>query len=141
MALNWKKFHGVFRNEKNRNSMRFIFTLFLLLGIALIACDKSQNNCSSVPACVQELINTNKASFCSNSKIDEYTFQSKTVYVFKIMDCIADGASCVFDLNCKELGCLGGIAGNSKINGIDFNSNAKFVGTVWSNWCIKRTQT
>ena len=121
--------------------MRIVFAIFLLLGIALVACDKNQNNCSTIPDCIQALIDTNKASFCPSSKIDEYSFQSKTVYVFYTMDCVADGASCVFDISCKDLGCLGGIAGNSKINGVDFKSNAKFVGTVWKNWRREGIQT
>ena len=90
--------------------MRIVFAIFLLLGIALVACDKNQNNCSTIPDCIQALIDTNKASFCPSSKIDEYSFQSKTVYVFYTVDCVADGASCVFDISCKDLGCLGGFA-------------------------------
>jgi hypothetical protein len=37
----------------------------------------------------------------------------------------------VLDENCNSLGFLGGIAGNTKINGEDFN-NAKLKRTVWS---------
>lgn len=64
--------------------------------------------------------------------MDEYEFQGKRVYTFFQGNCGADMATGVVDDKCKSLGSLGGITGNTKINGEDF-SNAKFKKTVWSN--------
>jgi len=46
--------------------------------------------------------------------------------------CGGDLASYVLSENCDTLGFLGGIAGNTIINGEPF-SNAEFRGMVWSN--------
>ena len=53
------------------------------------------------------------------------------VYVFDLGTCGADMTSEVLDENCNTLGFLGGIAGNTKINGDDFG-NAKYKSTIWS---------
>ena len=71
-----------------------------------------------------------KYQSCSDAKVNEYEFQSAIVYVFEPGSCGADLAAPVYEKNGHELGYLGGIVGNTKINGQEFNS-AKFVRTVW----------
>jgi len=72
-----------------------------------------------------------KKSDCEKGAcVKEYLFQNQTVFVFDQMKCGADMTSEVFDEDCNSIGYLGGISGNSKINGVDF-SDANFVRTVW----------
>ena len=64
------------------------------------------------------------------ANVKQYEFQAKRVYVFDPGSCGADMTSEVFDENCNSIGFLGGITGNTKINGEDFNS-AKYKSTIW----------
>jgi hypothetical protein len=99
-----------------------VFTLFS-------SCKKQNEN----PACIDSKVEEFKFIIsCSvGSNVKEYEFQSKRVFVFDPGTCGADMTSEVLDENCNSLGFLGGIAGNTKINGEDFN-NAKLKRTVWS---------
>ena len=100
----------------------FVFTLFS-------ACKKESEN----PACIDTKVEEFKFIIsCSvGSNVKEYEFQSKRVFVFDPGTCGADMTSEVLDENCNSLGFLGGIAGNTKINGEDFK-NAKLKRTIWS---------
>ena len=39
----------------------------------------------------------------------------------------------VFNQNCEGIGALGGIIGNTIINGVPFAGNAKLLKIVWAN--------
>ncbi len=94
----------------------------------LCACHKSKQD-----RCVDSKTNKFKKECCnSGAKVSEYTFQGNTVYVFDPGICGADMTSEVANNKCETLGHLGGITGNTKINGEDF-AKAKFVKTIWSN--------
>lgn len=83
------------------------------------------------PDCIQKAIKSfEKAASCSDAQVDEYEFQSETVYVFSPGSCGADMAAPVLDAKCNNKGQLGGFAGNTKIDGQEF-STAKFIKTVW----------
>jgi hypothetical protein len=88
---------------------------------------------SKTPACIDSKVNEFKNITSCNigTNVKQYEFQSKLVYVFDPGTCGADMTSEVLDENCNSLGFLGGIMGNTKINGEDF-SNAKYKSTVWS---------
>ncbi len=103
-----------------------LYGFFLML--AFLGCKKE----SQTPGCISSKIEEFKQTTSCNigSSVKEYKFQSKRVFVFDPGTCGADLTSQVFDENCNSLGYLGGIAGNSKINGEDFNQ-AKFVRIVW----------
>ncbi|MGV3763026.1 DUF6970 domain-containing protein, partial [Parapedobacter sp.] len=63
--------------------------------------------------------------------VNQYRFQNQDVYVFDSR-CCCDWISKVMDADCKVIGGLGGLAGNTQINGEDFG-NAEFVREVWRN--------
>ena len=71
-----------------------------------------------------------KSSTCDNANVKEYSFQGSTVYAFDPDTCGADMTTEVVNSDCNCLGYLGGIAGNTKINGEEF-SNATFIKTTW----------
>jgi len=105
----------------------FIFILAALL--IFVSCKKD----SKTPACIDTKVNEFKNIISCNigSNVKQYEFQAKMVYVFDPGTCGADMTSEVLDENCNTLGFLGGIAGNTKINGEDFG-NAKYKSTIWS---------
>jgi len=73
------------------------------------------------------------SSTCQTGKsIKEYKFQGAIVYLSDAGNCMPDSQAAVIDENCQYLGSLGGIAGNTKINGVEF-STAIYVRTVWAN--------
>lgn len=105
-----------------------ILTLLLLSATLMIACATKK---PVIPNCVESKISEYRLSTtCGDAKVDEYTFQGKTVYAFGPGTCGADMTTEVMNADCATLGHLGGIAGNTKINGEEF-STAKFVRTVW----------
>lgn len=98
----------------------------------MLSCHKNKVD-KNAPSCIKQRVNDFSKSCCnSNAKVDEYTFQNNTVYVFDEGNCGADMASQVYDKDCNSLGLLGGFAGNTKINGEDF-SNAKHIKVIWKN--------
>jgi hypothetical protein len=102
-----------------------------IICLAVIICTIQSCQKSELSDCLDESISKFKSeTTCDNAKVEEYIFQSKTVYLFDGQSCFADGGSMVMDADCKELGQLGTIVGITKINGEDF-ANAKFVKTVW----------
>ena len=104
--------------------------LAICLILTLASCKKS----SSTPDCIQLEIDRLKstASLCDYASIKEFRFGGKLVYVISYGNC-PDGVSGVVDRNCNSLGYLGGIAGNTKIDGVDFGANAQYKRTIWHN--------
>ena len=87
------------------------------------------------PGCIQTKIKDFNSTDipCETGKaVKKYEFQDMIVYVFEPGTCGSDMAADVFDSDCNNLGFLGGIAGNSQINGEDF-STATFIEIVWEN--------
>lgn len=84
------------------------------------------------PRCIKREIKAfNKQQSCNDGvKVNEYTFQGKNVYVFDPGNCGADMIARVIDSECNSIGTLGGISGNTKINGEEF-SNAVLERTTW----------
>lgn len=102
----------------------------LFLGFAILGCNKPDVE-EGTPECVVNNIKAfEDSSFCTNAKVDEFTFQGNTVYTFEPGDCGADLTTEVLSSDCTTLGYLGGIAGNTKINGAEF-STATFIRTIW----------
>jgi hypothetical protein len=94
------------------------------------ACSK-YDIASGTPACIEKKIKDfDKNSVCNDPNVKKYLFQSLNVYVFNQGTCGADLTSEVIDEDCNSLGFLGGIAGNTVINGDDF-STALFLEDVW----------
>lgn len=107
------------------------FTFLFLFVISFSFCKKNIEK--DVPKCIKSDVSVFEKTACKNSATcKEYLFQSKLVYVFNPGTCGADMTSEVKDSDCKTLGHLGGIAGNSTINGEDF-SKAQYKRTVWKN--------
>jgi len=111
------------------------FWLILLAGLLCSCSKKVIKQSNGIPGCINNKIAEGKKGSWGCEKgnsIKQYTFQNKTVYVLEPGNCGNDMAIYVLDANCKDLGFLGGIMGNTKINGEEF-SNAVYVKTVWSN--------
>ncbi len=105
-----------------------LLTLLFFCASLMVACTTQK---PGTPDCVEAKIREYRLSTtCSDAKVEEYTFQGKTVYAFGPGTCGADMTTEVMNSDCTTIGHLGGIAGNTKINGEEF-STAKYVKTVW----------
>lgn len=92
-------------------------------------CSKDSNKTSD---CIQSKISQFATMSCEHgAEVKQYRFQGKLVYVFSMGNCGADLPSGVLDSDCNSLGMLGGLTGNTTINGSQFSS-AKFERTIWS---------
>jgi len=107
--------------------------LLLLPILALLFCCNcnKQNIEKDTPNCIKKKINVfSKESSCNDATVKRYIFQDKNVFVFEPGTCGADMSSEVVSEDCLSLGMLGGITGNTEINGEDF-SKATLVKVIW----------
>jgi hypothetical protein len=112
---------------------RLNFLPFFVL-IALTGCE-DLNIAPGVSACLEEKIKFhNKRSPCdTGNSVTEYKFQDKTVYVLSDGNCYADSGAEVIDSDCKHIGNLGGLTGSTKVNGVEFSTNATLIRTIWED--------
>ncbi|MGL5888381.1 MAG: DUF6970 domain-containing protein [Bacteroidia bacterium] len=111
--------------------MKNLAFLSLLLITLFASCEREGNGTT---ACIQEKIDelaVNAGN--SDASVKEYRFQNQTVYVFNNGTQVMDGVEFVYDTGCNQLGFLGGLMGNSTINGQDFYNNAIYTRTIWTN--------
>lgn len=98
----------------------------------VVACNKD-DIAKGTPKCIKNDIKDFEKSACDKgANVKKYIYQSKDVYVFYPGTCGADMTSEVLDEDCNSLGYLGGLTGNTTINGGDFG-NATYKETVWEN--------
>ena len=135
-AMDKKQLRIVFVNlvlVKPDHTMNKLYAVIITLLFVHAACTpKGQSgtkpktfNC--LTAKIDEL---SKQSCEKGASVKEYKFTGKKVFVIDQGNCGNDMTSEVLDSDCKNLGYLGGISGNTKINGSDFSS-AEFVKTIW----------
>jgi hypothetical protein len=106
--------------------------LWILVGpsVCFLSCEKP-DIARGTPDCIITKISEFEPIACEDGKVDKYTFQGETVYVFDPgIECGADLSSEVVDEDAITLGNLGGISGNTIINGENFSS-AKFEKNIW----------
>lgn len=100
--------------------------------VLITACNKP-DVADGTPRCVTQKIRSFRSEVCeTGGNVKAYTFQNNTVYVYDRGTCGADQTAEVTDADCNTLGFLGGLTGNTIINGADF-STAVFQQTVWTD--------
>ena len=107
-----------------------LLSLLILLATAMISCSKTNIENGSTNCLDYKISAFNKASTCNDAKVDKFVFNGDTVYTFDPGTCGADMTTEVIGADCKNLGYLGGILGNTKINGKEFSS-ATFIKNIW----------
>ena len=105
-------------------------SIIALFASAMMSCNKLNLQILTPKCVVNKIKEFNTPFTCNNAKVDEYCFQRSIVYAFDPGSCAADMTTEVVNTDCNNLGYLGGFAGNSKINGVDF-STAIFIKTIW----------
>lgn len=112
--------------------MKTLNILIIISTLFFISCEKIDND---APDCIKKLIR-NKAglNLCETGAfVNLYSFQGENVYVFDPGRCGADMSAPVYDENCEKLGELGGFAGNTKINDVEFSGVAVLIKTIWKD--------
>lgn len=124
-----------------------IFILMLIISIGTsckqsLLCDGGPSSPNKISnSCIPDFCLTNKIETFSQStqicdtsaSVKEYHFQQQNVYLFDEGPCIGDYTITVLNGDCDTLGYLGGIIGNTQINGVEFYPNATFNNTIWEN--------
>lgn len=108
-------------------------SISLILFALLFSCNpKAQKGTKPVTlSCLDTKIDFLSKKSCEKGlSIKEYLFKGEHVFVIEEGNCGADMTTEVLDSNCKNLGYLGGITGNTEIKGDDF-SKAEFIKTIW----------
>ncbi len=108
-------------------------TPFIILAMATtfaIGCTKNEQS-TGTPECLSDKIQAFQTECCDQgANVKKYQFQGAPAYLFDPGTCGADMTSEVIDENCNVLGYLGGIAGNTTINGSNFET-AQLQATIW----------
>lgn len=122
---------GFLKEDLKVNMKRLKHFLIILTIVGFVSCQKPDIE-KDTPSCIEDLIaDFDKEQSCDNGvSVRKYSFQNETVFVFDPGTCGDDLTSEVFDSDCNSLGYLGGISGNTEINGEDF-STATFESIVW----------
>lgn len=103
--------------------MRTFSLATVLFCISFAACNRKAAPVSGISSCLQKSIAEWQAQgHCKHPFVEEYSFQDRKVFVLRHGTCGADMTDDVLDENCRLLGRLGGITGNTKINGEDFSA-------------------
>lgn len=107
---------------------KYISFIIALVVIGIYSCEDT----ICLPTCINEIIEHLEIHHCDDSaNIAQYRFQNEIVYKIDPGHCADDQSYDVIDSNCEVIGMLGGFAGTSKINGIDFYENAEVLSVVW----------
>ncbi len=114
---------------KNLKLSQFLIPGLLIL--FLFSCSKDE--VTGIAPCIQSIIESATVSACPNSSITEYKFQHRTVFVIATELCSPDAGAEVVDINCNTIDFLWGLHGNSKVDGVEFFENAKYIRTLWEN--------
>jgi hypothetical protein len=111
--------------------MKSVYLFLAIVSLALVTSCKKEK-VRETPDCIWTKITAFDSTYnCVEAKVDKYLFQGETVYVFDPGVCSqADMTSEVINQNCETLGYLGGLIGNTTINGENFSS-AQFQETIW----------
>ena len=110
--------------------MKTVRLLLILSLFALMGCEKIDKDC---PDCIlkktREFV---KRPICdTGTSVSEWLFQGEYVYMFADGNCGADIGASVYNQNCEFLEYLGGFAGITKINGVEFYPNATRIKVIW----------
>ncbi len=95
-------------------------------------------SCSSddldIPLCIDEILEEFKKDACRESgDLTLWNFNGQEVYCFQKGNCIADGTADIYDENCNLLCSLGGFAGVTECQGLDWETNAFFIDTIYAH--------
>jgi hypothetical protein len=110
---------------------QFSTILFLYLMLAS-GCEKNKYD---APGCIEDKID----EFIANITCDKgayvalYKFNEEDVYVFYDGDCSNELGATVYSSNCLNLGFLGGLSGNTFIQGVNFYVYARYIKSIWEN--------
>ena len=106
-------------------------SLLLLTTTLLGGCCQKQDLFPDVAPCMEaHIVALSRSSSCPDAGVREYLFQGHTVYVLDPGTCCMDCGADVLDTKCNYLGSLGGMDGNTRIQGEPFEK-AQFIRSVW----------
>ena len=104
------------------------FGILLIIAVFITGCSDIADD---IPECINDLIEQEKKEGCADG-MDEYLFNGQLVYVFTQAEPIcSDFGSPVYDEQCTQLCFIGGIAGLTICQDVNFNQNATFKRTIW----------
>ena len=111
--------------------LKFSSLLLFWVAITVVSCRKVILD-KDDPSCLKDKIRSfDRQEDCASAKVDAYSFQGQTVYAFSPGNCGADMMTDILDSDCNTIGSLGGIAGNTEVNGEPF-SNAVYLRNIWT---------
>jgi hypothetical protein len=70
---------------------------------------------------------------CEQASVITYLFEGEKVYAFADGICIADGGVNIYNEQCEKICFLGGIAGFTDCDGVNFFQVAEEIDRIWVN--------
>jgi hypothetical protein len=112
--------------------MKQLIIILTLYSLLASGCEKSKYD---APGCIEDKIDEFVANvICDNGAyVALYKFNDKDVYLFYEGYCGADLGGTVYTKDCLYLGFIGGISGNTFIQGVNFYDSARYIKRIWEN--------
>lgn len=103
---------------------------FLVVASVLVLASCSNEFDSDCQEAQADVFKTNMLD-CSGASIIKYEFEGRDVYAFTDGQCLSDGGVSIIDESCTTICFLGGIAGFTECDGIDFYAEAEQKEVIW----------
>jgi hypothetical protein len=128
----FKRFRTITLIQNLTFMKKTFFAVATLLTFALFTGCDNDDLPKGTPNCIADKIEVFKTESCEqDAKVVRYDFQNKKVYLFDEGTCGADLQTKVYDEACLEICALGGIAGVTECQGVEFAANAKNPVVIW----------
>jgi hypothetical protein len=104
----------------------------LIFSIALFFLSCNDDGPRDIPLCIDQEIEVFEEFACPGGDLTIWNFDGDEVYCFNQGNCLADGSAYIYDEQCNLICTLGGFAGNTLCQGLDWNSNATYLELVYT---------
>jgi len=86
----------------------------------------------TITECIDDEIGVFASQACIGSgDLTKWNFAGEDVFCFNQGTCISDGQAFIYDADCYLICILGGIQGEQICDGLNWSSNAEFIGLIY----------
>jgi len=106
--------------------MKYLSLLTLSLAFMFTSCGDE----TELPICIESIYDDFREDACSGDDFTIWRFRGEDVYCFQFASCGNNFGAEIYNANCEQL-CVLGLAGNTECQGLDWESNATLLETIY----------
>jgi len=116
--------------EYKIKTMKYLF--LLISSLIIYSCEVEEPEIT-ITECINEEIDLFASQACSfTGDLTKWNLAGEDVFCFNQGTCISDSQAFIYDVNCDLICVLGGIQENQICDGLDWSSNASFIGLIYT---------